>query len=229
MAQSKEQARALVLRVREAYDVRALRPASQAVKDALAPLRRTFSLGPGAYPWFLTNPTAVLCARRVAAAAIVLSQIDPQQWRLVYDPVRTVIHTAYLFAQLAGDSATSDRLEPALHPPAPYAATQHIERSSLADIIEHDIPIVADQPPQPFRDGEWLTDGFCHPDRVAAGIGQAHPMPDALALVAMGDLHMLATMWVFGGTSVWPRERIESAAADIVDQWHRLPGWAPGW
>lgn len=233
MAQSHAEARALVERVREAFDARTLKPPSQAIKDALAPLRRTFSLGPGAYPWHLENPTAVLCAyghyRRVVAAARVLSEIDPLSWRLSYTPICRVIHIAYLFSTLEGDADAMRALEPSLFVPVPYAAAQHISMYSLADIVRDDIQIVANEPPPSFMNGEWLTLGFAHIDRVVEMYCSFMSLDDALALCAMGDLHHLATMYVFGGSRAWPRERICETVSQTISEWQRCEGWASGW
>lgn len=54
---------------------------------------------------------------------------------------------------------------------------------------------------------------------------QPADMTSTIAGEAMMDLARLSTMWLFGGSAEWPRERIDALYDSTVEQIKRLPGW----
>jgi hypothetical protein len=208
MPQTKEQAQDLSIRARRAFDIASLKlPRNDFIRAALNQVRSKLGLGPGASPYYLHNAAAFLGCygheHRLLAGAVVLGEVDPAQWRIGYEPIRQLIHTAAYFAHRAGDAQGLRLLEPLLFR----------ERDANGD--------PKGRPSEEFLSGAQVRWPMTERQIEVAG--------NAIGVELAGRIVTLATMWAWGGSADWPVERIDATATEVIDWWHGLPGWEPGW
>lgn len=233
--QTREQAQDVSARARAAFDIASLKlPRNRYIRSALNELKSKLSLGPNAYPYSLHNAAAYLCGygheRRARDGAVVLTEISPETWNIVYDPIRELIHTAYYFAHRSDDAEGVGLLEPHVFTYNEYETTQVPSMDTPPDGLGR----TSDRPTPQFLNGEWLERPFENRGEYEEPLPYSTRPDDPdtdnrMAMAAVSDVVVASTMWVWGGSELWPRERIEAYIDGMITEWHQLEGWAPGW
>ena len=214
MAQTRTEANEVLTSVREALDLRTLRPPRGLISSAFREVEKKLTFGRGSTPYSLADSVGYLCAygyyQRAVDAAVILARIDPLTWDISYLYVRDAIHTAYFFALHAGDRVQSMRIEPYLALPGKMDAQLGRDRY---------------EPNVRVMDGTMLA----RPFESTIDPSPEHPIKysDRIASSAVGDLRGFAPMWIFGGSTDWPRERIIAEVNITLAELYELPDWQP--
>lgn len=165
-------------------------------------LQKKFTLGRGAVPSTLSSIVDEWLLYdffdRAYNVSLAVGQVDAATWDVDYNYIRTIIHHTAYIAHRQGFLAEAAALEPLLRIPAHY------------------------QPTPLLMSGERMRLPFEKWDLWNA---QPADMTSTIAGEAMMDLARLSTMWLFGGSAEWPRERIDALYDSTVEQIKRLPGW----
>ena len=193
---------ALAERVREAIDLGKDAPVRGALARPFKAVGKKLSFRAGAKPDDLLSAIFVLSAysryEKAVDASVLLGEIDPDSWGIDYNYVRASIHLSAFFAERAHDGIAA-LLAPYLAVPAGY------------------------QPAPLVMAGETLRLSF----ERRPYEGYPLDMTSAMAGDAIHDVTELSTMWLFGGSNEWPRERILSQVDSTIERLHALKGWAP--
>ena len=138
---------------------------------------------------------------RVFPVARVLEKIDVHTWIIDYNYVRGIIHHTAYVAQRLSLFAEAAELEPLLRVPADYF-------------------------PQPrLMEGKGLRLPFSE-ENMSLWAAQPVDMTSTIIGEAYVDLSYLSTMWLFGGSREWPRERIDMFYDETVANIKALPAWS---
>ncbi|WP_454114872.1 hypothetical protein [Microbacterium lacticum] len=138
---------------------------------------------------------------RVFPIARALGRIDMHTWIIDYIYVRGIIHHTAYVAQRLSLFAEAAELEQFLRVPADYF-------------------------PQPrLMEGKGLRLPFSE-ENMALWAAQPVDMSSTIIGEAYVDLSYLSTMWLFGGSAEWPRERIDAFYDETVANITALPAWS---
>ena len=194
---------ALAEQVREAIDLGKDVPPRGPLARPFKAIKRKFSLRSGAKPDDLLSAIFVLCAyaryENAVNASVLLGEIDPVSWGIDYNYVRSSIHMSAFFAERTGDKASAASLAPYIALPSGY------------------------QPTPLLMSGKTLRLSF----ERRPYQGSPLDMTSTIAGDALHDISRLSTMWLFGGSSEWPKERILSQTGSTIEGLHALTGWKP--
>jgi hypothetical protein len=213
MAQTKVEAEAVLADVKVALDLGTLNPTNKWIKQSFWEVENELTFGRGAVPKSIYSVAGYLCVygyyERAAAASVVLGRIDPLTWDITYWYARAAMEMAYFFALRAGDEAWARRVRPLLGRPTV---------SDLAFLEERFFPssavMVGLMLRLPFNDPEYGND---LPGQPA----------DWIAADAMNDLSSLVVMWNYGGSTVWPQERIMQQIETTIRGMQSTDGCGP--
>lgn len=138
---------------------------------------------------------------KVFNVARSLGVIDRDSWIIDYNYVRRIIHNAAYVAHRDSLLAEAAVLDPLLRLPGGYE-------------------------PQPtLMNGEGLRLPFSEENK-AIWTAQPLDMTSTIIAEACVGLSYLSTMWLFGGSSEWTRERIDAFYDETVANITALPAWS---
>lgn len=194
---------ALAEQVRNAINLREDEPSRGPLARPFKAIKKKFSLRQDAKPDDLLSAVFVLCAyaryQKAVDASVLLGEIDPRSWRIDYNYVRASIQMSAFFAERAGDETSATSLRPYIAIPSGY------------------------QPAALLLSGKTLRLSF----EQRPYEGSPLDMTSTIAGDALHDISDLSTMWLFGGSVEWPRDRILSQVDATIGGLHALKGWQP--
>lgn len=168
-------------------------------------LQRKLTFGRGAVPSVLASIVHLFLLygdfARAYRVASVVERIDPETWDVDYNYIRGIIQDTAYEAHRRGYLAEAAELQSWIRHPEGY------------------------RPPEILMNGSRLRLPFSE-RQMAKWAAQPVDMTSTIAGEGLMDLSTLSRMWLFGGSSEWPRERIDAFYDETVANIKALPGWA---